>query len=322
MKENAAWFRQGERTSALGIRILLALERAGGGTLFRWAALPVLLGYWLADPSLRRASLGWLEAVDRETGFLKGRRPGAAEGLTQLAHFAESMLDKIKALEGRPGLPRLLIEGEDVFRGDGPKTGAVVLTAHTGCWELLAAEGLRRTEHPIVILQHTANSRRFNAILEARRRARPEAFANLSSLEVSGRPEEAAALALRVSEALAEGAYVVIAGDRIPIASARSAVRLPFMGREAPFPTGGALLALLARAPLRTMISARIDRPGEPRTYRVRFRSIDEAPSAGRRERRAWLESAMRRYGAALEADLRDSPYDWFNFYDFWNPGC
>ena len=148
------------------------------------------------------------------------------------------------------------------------------------------------------------------------------AFANLSSLEVSGRPEEAAALALRVSEALAEGAYVVIAGDRIPIASARSAVLLSFMGREAPFPTGGALLALLARAPLRTMISARIDRPGEPRTYRVRFRSIDEAPSAARRERRAWLESAMRRYGAALEADLRDSPYDWFNFYDFWNPGC
>ena len=83
----------------------------------------------------------------------------------------------------RPGLPRLQIEGEDVFRGDDPKTGAVVLTAHTGCWELLAAEGLRRTEHPIVILQHTANSRRFNAMLEARRRARPEAFANLSSLE-------------------------------------------------------------------------------------------------------------------------------------------
>ena len=45
MKENAAWFRQGERTSALGIRILCALERAGGGTLFRCAALPVLLGY-------------------------------------------------------------------------------------------------------------------------------------------------------------------------------------------------------------------------------------------------------------------------------------
>lgn len=52
--------------------------------------------------------------------------------------------------------------------------------------------------------------------------------------------------------------------------------------------------------------------------YRVRFDSIEEAPSASRAERAERLEAWMARYAANLERELARSPYDWFNFYDFW----
>lgn len=38
-----------------------------------------------------------------------------------------------------------------------------------------------------------------------------------------------------------------------------------------------------------------------------------------RAERRTAIEALIRRYAARLEDVARTAPYNWFNFYDFWN---
>lgn len=304
------WASLGERTSATGIRLLLFVHRVFGRLPFTIVLGPVLLFYWLSSPALRRASLTWLGRVEETTGFF-GRKPGMREGLAHLMRFGETILDKFLAASGKLGLEAVLRDGDAPFRADRPEQGAVILTSHSGCQELLSVSAGEATAHPIVILQHTKHAREFNRLLER---------AGLSPLraEIVEVSAITPGTAIMLADRIAAGAYVVIAGDRVPIGSDQATAEADFFGRKADFPTGGALLALLFRCPLRMMVSTRAGREhGEPR-YRVHFASLDESPAASRRERAAWLAAMAQRYACELERELSRSPYDWFNFYDFW----
>ena len=52
--------------------------------------------------------------------------------------------------------------------------------------------------------------------------------------------------------------------------------------------------------------------------YRVRFEALADDLLGPRSGRKARLEAVMRRYASLLEAEMRAHPYDWFNFFDFW----
>jgi len=52
--------------------------------------------------------------------------------------------------------------------------------------------------------------------------------------------------------------------------------------------------------------------------YQVRFERLADFSSIPRERRQAEIDEAMRRYAAKLEALVRESPWNWFNFYDFW----
>lgn len=303
------WWRVREKTSVLGIRTLLACHRAFGRTPFRAVLAPVLLFYWCTSPEVRRASLGWLDRARPER-----RLAGHREGLAHLARFAETILDKFAVQAGNDPDVELLVEGDEPFRNDPPNRGCIILTSHAGCQELLSREAGFHTEHPIVVLQHTRHAAEFNRLLKEAGARPPEVLFR----EVTG---FSPALAMELDELVARGAYVVVAGDRTPIESdaKKGTVRVPFFGESARFPTGGALLALLLKCPLRQMTCTRTASPSGRRiAYRVRFDSIEEAPSASRAERAERLEAWMARYAANLERELARSPYDWFNFYDFW----
>lgn len=298
------WARRAECTSVWGIRFLLAVHALFGRAPFLTFLTPVLLFYWCTRPALRRASLRWLERA--------GVTPTHANGLRHLTRFAETMLDKFLASAGRFSADSLCIENDDPFQNDPPNQGCILLTSHTGCQEILQARSSAATKHPIVVLQYTSHARRFNELLE-------KAGATKNGLIFYEVGDVTPGLAMELDEHLQKGAYLVIAGDRIPTGSEKAVTLCSFMGQDAPFPTGGAFLAMLLHVPLRMMTCTRADDvdPRAPR-YRVRFESLCEETNVPRRERRAFLKAVTKRYAAHLETEMRAHPYDWFNFHDFW----
>ena len=56
----------------------------------------------------------------------------------------------------------------------------------------------------------------------------------------------------------------------------------------------------------------------ETARYRVRFEALADDLLGPRSGRKARLEAVMRRYASLLEAEMRAHPFDWFNFFDFW----
>lgn len=336
-KAEPHWSKLGEKTSTAGIRILLFVAKYFGIRPFRLILKPVLFFYWSTNTRLRRDLLAyqervvdylkqrpWIEVDQPDAVLHAGARPDAKTALAQLERFGETILDKLLAACGAHAAKRQLfleVAGDEPFAADPPNQGAVILTSHAGCQELLSRESRHHTDHPLVVLEHTGHAKRFNELLENASRSdgsRPAA-PRCEFFEVT---ELSPALAMALADRVEQGAYIILAGDRTPIGSEKAVAEVDFLGAKAPFPTGGALLALLLKCPLRMMTCTRRasisgDPPGSAR-YRVKFASLDESPAASRREREAWLKRMAQAYADNLAAEILRSPRDWFNFYDFW----
>ena len=91
-------------------------------------------------------------------------------------------------------------------------------------------------------------------------------------------------------------------------------VRVPFFGTLAAFPVGPFILAAMSGCPLIVTFSAQVGARSyafvadPPRTYRFERGKTRDA------QLEAWAASYARR----LEELVKEHPYQWFNFYDFW----
>jgi predicted LPLAT superfamily acyltransferase len=52
--------------------------------------------------------------------------------------------------------------------------------------------------------------------------------------------------------------------------------------------------------------------------YHVVFRELADFSNLGPGQRETAVRIAIERYAALLEECCRSDPYNWFNFYDFW----
>lgn len=320
-KKGPEWPRIAECTSVFGIRTLLLIRRLLGERVFRLVLRPVLATYWLSSTRLRTVVGAWQRRAHAKTQCLAPWQDKVClgSGVAQLERFALAILEKFIALSGNGKPAAVEASGEQFFLTDPADRAMVLLTSHTGCQELLLSEAGTVTHRPFVILQHTAHARRFNELLgEARRKHAPknEATTVPEPVFIEIGTELSPAVVMTLSEYAAKGACIVLAGDRVPMGS-DAAQAVPFFGDKARFPTGGALLAMLLGVPLRAMICTRPS--SEERRYRVRFVELCSAPPRLRRNARdAWLGEMAAAYAAALEAELSTSPFDWANFFDFW----
>lgn len=159
--------------------------------------------------------------------------------------------------------------------------------------------GLRLT-----VLVHSAHAERFNRILA---RLDPDSMLQLYQID-----DISPATALELSARVEAGEFVAIAGDRAPAHGGR-AVRVPFLGQPARFPVGPYVLASLLKCPLYAMGCVR-----EGRGHLIRFTELEHAVTLPRATREARLQALAATYARWLEDLVARSPYDWFNFYDFW----
>lgn len=291
------WAEIGEVTATGGIRLLYLLYRIGGRWLFFISLWPVVVFYWAMLPRARRASLGYLRLA-RRMGWLR-HPPTQWTVLRHQFHFADTLLDKLLSLAGHFTMADLAVTGREAFFADG--SGAVIVTAHTGCLELCQA--LTGDPSKLYVLTHTAHARQFNRILS---RINPRFAVN--HLEVG---DLTPAMAIELSEVVGRGGYLVIAGDRVPIGS-DAVVHVGFMGREAPFPTGAAMLAMLLQCPLWSMVCTRNPDKKGPR-YRLHFAKLWHPQPVARTARAGYFKTVAQRFAQTLERELADAPLDWFN---------
>ncbi|HSC80374.1 MAG TPA: acyltransferase, partial [Chitinolyticbacter sp.] len=119
--------------------------------------------------------------------------------------------------------------------------------------------------------------------------------------------------AVVLADKVAAGEFVVLAGDRIPVFASQT-VTTEFLGHPAPFPVGPYVLASLLKCPVYLLGCIH-----EAGGYTVHFELLAESVKLPRGQREAAMQQYAARYAAAVTGLLRRSPYDWFNFFAFWD---
>lgn len=299
------WAQMQENTFVFGIGLMYWIHRLFGRWPFRICLYPVVTAYWLARPALRAASMQYLQRLQTATGAL-GHTPGWSDGIRHVALFGETMLDKFLAVSGRYRFDRVQSEGSELlYQRALAGQGGVIVTAHMGCLELCQALADRRAGFRLHVLVHTRHAAQFNRML---RRLNPHSELNL--LEVS---EIGPQTAVMLADKVAAGDFVAIAGDRVPVAGGRT-VNVDFLGAKAAFPVGPYVLASLLKCPLYLLGCIH-----EGAGYTAHFEQLAERVALPRTRRESAMADYAQGFADSLTALLRRSPYDWFNYFPFWD---
>ena len=305
------WAAIGEETFVGGMWLMYVLFRVAGRLPFRAVLYPVVLWYWLVNRRARDASLEYLRLLQKATGAL-GRPARRVDTIRHFFSFAETILDKMLAVGGHYRFDRIRFYGRDAIDAMvRRKQGALLVTAHMGCLEMCQASADATPGMRLTVLVHTVHAERFNKMLERLSPGRDIALMQVTEISP--------ATAVLLAERVARGEFVAIAGDRVPIIAGRAtAVQVPFLGRVAPFPTGAYMLASLLKCPL---YSVACIRQGD--VHEVHFERLAEHVVLPRADRLGACQAYATDFAHRIERMLARAPFEWFNFFSFWDqPGA
>jgi predicted LPLAT superfamily acyltransferase/GT2 family glycosyltransferase len=300
------WATLGERGEAWGIRFLAWCYLGLGRTACRAVMLPVVLYFYLTDTQRRRASREFLTLAFAAGGW--PQPPSALDVFRHFLDFAEKVLETFAAWTGGIGPSRVRTDHASLLaEAQASGSGALLIVSHLGNVDLSRAllDGARRAR--LTVLVHTRDAERYNRIL---RRFQPDAALNLLQVTEIG-PETAIVLEERV----ARGEWIAIAGDRTPVGGGGRVSQIPFLGRKAPFSAGPYVLAHLLGCPVYLLFCLR--EKGGYRLYFERFAERIELPRGAARGEA--LAAHARRYASRLADLALIAPFQWYNFFDFWN---
>ena len=290
----AEWTQRPERGSLPLVRFMawlsLAIGRGASRVLLRF----ITLYFFVTSGAERRHSARFLERV-------RGRRPSLLETYGLFFSFASTIHDRLYFLRGRFDLFDIETTGGELFDGE----GVLLMGGHVGSFEVLRSCGRSLGHRRVVMTMYEMNARLSRDVLAA---VSPEATTDILML---GRPQSMLELAAR----LEEGALVGILADRTP--GEEPTFRVPFLGREAPFPTGPMRIAAALRR--RVIFMAGLYRGGN--RYEIRFEPLadfSDLDAVNRETRDAAVREAVTHYARCLERCAREAPDNWFNFHDFW----
>jgi predicted LPLAT superfamily acyltransferase len=297
------WAAIDEVSFVAGMRLLFWICRVFGRWPFRLVLYPVLAWYVAAKPRARRASRDYLARVGMRGGAPK---PGLAGVLRHFGAFAESILDKMLLWGGLFDTGAVRHFGREVIdRRLAERRGGLLICAHLGNLELCRVLSNERADMKLTVLVHTKHAQAFNRMLG---RLNPASQLNLMQVT-----EMSPATAIELAEKVARGEWVVIAGDRVPVAPNPRVATADFLGAPAAFPVGPYVLASILQCPVYLLFS---QRRGDH--YELHFEPFAEQLRLPRAGREAALAELAGRYAARLEHFCLRAPLEWFNFYDFW----
>jgi predicted LPLAT superfamily acyltransferase len=297
----AAWTAEPERSNLWVLRLMRWIAIAAGRPLARLVLHPITLYFLIVNTKARRESARYL-------GRVLGRPARLRDVYRHIHRFASTVLDRVYFLQEKFDRFDIATTGgvamhAPLDRGE----GAMLVGAHIGSFEALRSTAQDRGVR-VAVLMYEDNARLINATLAA---VAPNARLHTIALGRAG-----AMLALR--RWLDDGGIAGLLADRTLAGhSDRSRTHwLEFLGQPARFSDGPFRLAAMLRRPV--IFMAGLYHGGN--RYELRFVELADfsKPNAAGVDTDQRVRDTMQRYVELLESLCRESPFNWFNFFDFW----
>jgi predicted LPLAT superfamily acyltransferase len=293
--DKPAWMQRKERGSFFLLQLMSRISLLFGRRLSRLVVYGIALYFLLAVPAARQASRSYLaRALQRPATWVDLYR--------HILAFASTIHDRFYLLNGQTDLFDIQVFGEaPIIDHQGRGQGMLLFGAHMGSFEVLLNHG-RSNGFNSCIAMYPENARQLNRALAA---INPEAITGIIAL---GQMDSM----LTIHHKLGTGAMVGILADRA--AGPDQYLTLPFLGAPARFPTGPFRMAAMLGHPVFFMTGLYC---GGNR-YEVHFEPLADFAEVPRHQRDAAVRETLQKYVATLERHCKAAPYNWFNFFEFW----
>lgn len=296
--KQATWANTTERSNMLMLRIMTWISLRMGRRAGR-IVLHLIASYFLLfAPTSRCASRQYLQ---RALG-----RPASVSDLYQhFFTFAATIHDRIYLINRRFDLFDVEVHGEEALhRQLAAGNGLFLVGAHLGSFEVIRAIGRECKDLRVAMVMHQENAQKINAMLTA---INPNAGQDIIGL---GHVDSM----LQVSQYLDNGYAVGMLADRTPGDDTLFPVHI--LDADANLPIGPFRMAALLRRPVMFMTGLYL---GGNR-YAIHFDKLADFSSVATGQRDIAVQAAITRYAVLLDHYCRLAPYNWFNFFDFWQP--
>ena len=295
---NEAWKQRPEGGGWFALWLIRSIGRYGGRAVGRACLYPITLYFLLRRGYERDASRRFLTRA-------LGRRATLWDVAKHIHTFASTILDRIFLLGGKIDRFDIRVHGVEVVhepldRGQ----GVLMFGSHLGSFDAMRVLGTKRPQTKIRVVLDKKHNPSMQALLDA---LNPELAANIIDAGMDG-----PSVLLAIKEATDQGALVALLVDRAQPGA--PTLDVPFLGGVASFPTGPWMIAALLKLPV--CLAFGLYRGGN--RYDLEFGMFSDGLVADRHNRGAVIADCVRRYAALLEAEAKRSPYNWFNFFDFW----
>jgi predicted LPLAT superfamily acyltransferase len=277
--------------------------------LIGWIAMHV--GRWAARLLLYPITFYFVTTADAarqlSRGYLKRVHGNSAHWWHVFRHFhcfAATILDRLYLLRGEFGRFDVKIHGKEIlYRQMEHGKGCILLGSHLGSFEVLRALGVIQRKFPLKVLMDTRHNRNVTRFFDALNPVIAD------TVIVSDRPDTL----LTIKESLEAGFFIGMLGDRL--SSGDKPLQCQFLGAPAAFPTGPIVLAAMMHCPIALFFG--LYRGGNH--YEIYFEHFASEITLDRNRRTEEIQLWMQRYAERLEHYARLAPYNWFNFYPFWD---
>ena len=293
------WAERPERSNLALLRVMTWLSLRLGRPFGRVLLWLIAMYFVAASPQARRASRDYLQRA-------LGRPATLRDVFRHMFTFATTIHDRIYLISGRFDLFDIQLQGQhhvhDVLAQG---RGALLLGAHLGSFEVVRALGRTVPDLRVAVAMYEENARNINATVAA---INPAAAPEVIPL---GRVDAM----LQVREALDDNRLVGMLADRTLLRDAGPSVQqMDFLGSPAAFPLGPLHMAAMLKRPVLFMTGLHL---GGNR-YAVHFDPLADFTDVRREDRTAAVQAALARYVERVEHYCRVAPYNWFNYFDFW----
>ena len=306
MSDQAHWTeRQEVIKTNKPLLLLLVLFKYIPGVLVRALIYPVSFFYWVFAAEARKSAKEYQLRLREFTGR---NIPKRISPYRQFLSFSLCVLEKMEGWLGKIKFSKIQYQNDDItsildLLKEGK--GAMLITSHLGNMELLRS----LSDYNYVIMDMDINSNFSNTLKSVNPKV---SFNVINSNEIG--PDSIVTL----MDAVEKGALVVIAGDRTSPYSKDKNLKISFLGKDASFPYGVFLIPALMKVPVYFMFGLRsrlsIFNPKQ-NVYIEKCHTDFNCPRSEREER---IVQCCGEFVARLEKYCILYPYQWYNFFNFW----
>lgn len=318
--EKNHWLQIKEQSAGdLRLQILLKIYQIFGKNALKVVVFFVTFGIFLFAKPIRHFSKKYLDNVysykvkNFDHSF---KKPNNFSIFYHIFLFANSLMDRMISWSGKFNFDQLNIKNPQAFNSimlDLKNNNTpFLISSHLGNIDVLRAlsnfyvsDSLNKKieVHPIIQANHTP---KFSNFL---RKINPKAAENFTATSSIGIDT-----VISLKEKLQNGKMIVIAADRTTKKDSNRNIAINFLGKEALFPTGSFTLASLMESPIYFVFCLKA--PKEKYDFYFYKSKVDFNCSRNLRKER--VTDLMHEYAEILENLCLKYPYQWYNFFDFW----